>query len=315
MVSRRNGKGKAAGAGGTGSARRRRPKPAWDNTVQDHSQYRFSRDEMERRKELFTSRHQMPGVERLRELCEKYERKNQGDASNSGQEGDSKPDPSEAEGGEGEVEQENLQAGGKVTETREEASTSSKFGSIETFDDLVQHSDKYGKLDPHEILFEYRTSNRAQKIVDTIQHIIDINLGKIETMMSEMNVHTIRQEVQSVRNDVDDMKETQVMLRDEIQSMKKEFGGLLSSLQTNFQSLLTEKYNNPRTQYSNKQLDSGPYLRSEAENALDFTETRRALPSVPIHVRKTPRHELFVDGDDDDLVLPLYSEMIRKSEH
>ena len=177
---------------------------------------------------------------------------------------------------------------------------------------MAKHADKYGKLDPHEIIFEYRTSNRAQKIVDNIQQIIDINVGRIETMMSEMNVSTIKKEVNSIRSDVDEMKETQLMLRDEIKSMKKEFGSLMSGLQTNFQSLLTDKYN-PRTQFSKRQLDSGPHPSSEIENALSFSEMRSPLPSVPIHVRKTPRHPLFVDGDanEDDIDLPLYSEMIQ----
>ncbi len=179
-------------------------------------------------------------------------------------------------------------------------------------------------------MFEYRTSNRAQRIVDNIQQIIDMNLGKIENMMEEMNVNTIKDEVRSIRQDVDDMKETQLVLRDEVHAMKKEFGCLLSGLQTNFQSLLTDKYN-PRTQFSRRQLDSGPYrppaegssgrgasAGAGASNTLNFTQraesrpARSDLPAVPIQVRKAPRHALFMDGDEDDFELPLYSEMMEK---
>ena len=308
MVSTRKKKtssSKSSKAAAPSSARGRRPRPAWDNTNQDHSQFRFSKDEMERRKDMFTSRHQMPGVERLKELCEKYERT----AKSAAQKHSDEEEEVEIEVAEDQNEEVADAVEEEQTNQGEDVSTS-RLGQPESFDALAKHAGKYGKLDPHEIIFEYRTSNRAQKIVDNIQQIIDINIGKIETMMSEMNVGTIKNEVRSIRSDVDEMKETQLLLRDEIKSMKKEFGSMMSGLQTNFQSLLTDKYN-PRTQFSSRQLESGPYSSSQVENALSFSEPRSPLPSVPIHVRKTPKHPLFVDGDEDDIDLPLYSEMLQ----
>jgi len=284
------------------AVRRRRPKPAWDPNVQDHSQYKLSKEEQARRKDLYTSRNQLPGVERLRELCEKYEGPAAGEVENAREES---PEDLAAGGvGEAHVEEE-------AAHSSEREASTSRLGNVETFDELAQHADKYGKLDPHEIMFEYRTSNRAQKIVDNIQQIIDINISRIDTMMSQMDVGTIKKEVEGIKSDVDDMKETQLVLRDEIKSMRKEFGDMMSNLQRNFQSLLTDKYN-PRTQFSARQLDSAPYPpASEAQNALSFSDSRSPLPSVPIRVRRTPQQpSLYVDGDDDDIELPLYSDMM-----
>ncbi|QDZ18876.1 hypothetical protein A3770_02p13940 [Chloropicon primus] len=335
MVSKKKGSSgrQGKGSGGTGiptSARRRRPKPAWDNTVHDLGQFKLSKDEQERRKDLFTSRHQMPGMERLRELCEKYE-----GGREARREAEEEEEEEEVMGGHeldhhqdhhhhqqerhvlrgGPEEAPEQEQGGEqeAADDAREVTSTSRLGNVETFDKMAHHADAYGKLDPHEILFEYRTSNRAQKIVDNIQQIIDINIGRIDTMMAEMNVKTIREEVKGIREDVDDMKETQLVLRDEIKSMRKEFGGLMSTLQRNFQSLLTDKYN-PRTQFSARQLESAPYTMptSASKNALDFSEARSPLPSVPIQARRTPQQSsLFMDGDDDDIELPLYAEMIK----
>lgn len=41
------------------SARRKTPKPEWDSTTQDHSVFRYSKEEMLRRKDLYTSKHQV----------------------------------------------------------------------------------------------------------------------------------------------------------------------------------------------------------------------------------------------------------------
>ena len=154
--------------------------------------------------------------------------------------------------------------------------------------------------------------------MDNIQQIIDLNMGRIDAMMSQMDVGSIRREMKTIRDDVDDMKETQLVLRDEIKSMRKEFGGLMSTLQRNFQSLLTDKYDS-RTQYSDRQLDSGPYSAVVARNSLSFTKSdeRLPLPSVPIHTRRPFSRALRAypaltasDDDDDDVDLPLFSEMI-----
>ena len=293
-----------------GSARKCKPRPAWDPYTQDHSQFKLSRDEVERRRDLYTSRHQMPGVERLRELCKTYE----GDGERK------EPPPREVTS---DAEASEEAEGDAVAAVQEEAlavpsseneATTSRLGNIETFDELAHHADTYGKLDPHEILFEYRSSNRAQKIVDNIQQIIDINMSRIDNMMSQMNVQKIKEEVKTIRSDVDDMKETQLVLRDEMRSMRKEFEEIMSTLQRNFQSLLTDKYAGGRTQFSKRQVGSAPYSPSVLgpQNSLNLSDPARGpLPSVPIHARKTPQQKaLFVDGDEDDFDLPLYSEMI-----
>lgn len=44
---------------------------------------------------------------------------------------------------------------------------------------------------------------------------------------------------------------------------------------------------------------------------MSFSDSRSPLPSVPIRVRRTPQQpSLYVDGDDDDIELPLYSDMM-----
>lgn len=192
----------------------------------------------------------------------------------------------------------------------------------EPYKDFEAHGATYGKLEPHEILYEYRSSNRAQQIVNNIQHIIDVNVERIEAMVSDLDLNNVKKEVKSIREDLDDMKASQSVLRDEIRDMKAEFGGLMTKLQSNFQTLLTghlEPYSKLRPDGLVGSEPSGPTAFERASRSLNAAGRgsrsrelhRFSVPSFQISLKKALRPPDVEDEDDDSFDIPFYHDIVR----